>query len=183
KYEQLADVDMRARRGVVQAAGLLAIRERDLGLPDLHYLDRARQNDPDPGDAVLFEIVGTLPRRLSSRAAAADDAQLEAMIRARRNRDAWRAALKEREGALAMVTTLAYECRFGDNSDLAFDQLLDRNHELADTPLVRFTTAICRGAKTTQLGSMLAADPRFVEINYFLGQSASRHDLEEADRR
>jgi tetratricopeptide (TPR) repeat protein len=30
---------------------------------------------------------------------------------------------------------------------------------------------------------LLTADPRFVEINYFLGQSAARTDLDEADRR
>jgi hypothetical protein len=42
-YEQLAGADLRARRGVAEAAGLLAIRERALGLPDLHYFERARQ--------------------------------------------------------------------------------------------------------------------------------------------
>jgi hypothetical protein len=54
-YEQLAGADVRARRGVAEAAGLLAIRERALGLPDLHYLERARQTDTDSSNAVLFD--------------------------------------------------------------------------------------------------------------------------------
>jgi tetratricopeptide (TPR) repeat protein len=184
RFEQLAGVDPRARSGVSHANGLMAIRERELGLIDSGRLQTARNSNPEPSDAVLFDVIDTLPRRLSGSSGAFDDSQLEAMMRARRHRAEWRPLLEERAGTsvIAAVTALEYECAFGDGSNTGVDAILQRSGDVARTPLVEFTAAICRGRNTERLSTLLTNDRRFKEIDYFLGQAAVARDLELAER-
>jgi tetratricopeptide (TPR) repeat protein len=106
------------------------------------------------------------------------------MMRRRRNGDAWRAALAEREGSsvLATVTAMAFDCVSNARNKTGVDAIAARRGDLGGTPLLQFTAAICRG-DADRLASLLLANPRFAEINYFLGQLAMGQDLEEADQR
>jgi len=164
-YEPLASANSRARAGMSHAAGLLAVRERELGLRDSSYLEQARSANFDPTDDVLFDVIETLPRQARTYRTADDDG-LAASTRGRRNRDAWRPLLRERRDRhfLAAEVEAAYECAFGDRSR----DRVDVGGDAVQTPLIQFTLATCRNIDTALLETLLRENPRFVEINFFL---------------
>lgn len=167
------------------AAGLLAIRERDLGLVDQHYLEQARTLTPADADSPLLDAIATLPRRSAGRQQAVTDAGLDAMMTARRHFDAWWPQLRAHanDDALAAVGAVSFDCTYGHDRGAGSEP----DAAVAawrDTPLLGFTRATCAGFDLKRLSALLDADPRFEEINYFLGVMATmKGDLEEADRR
>lgn len=180
---RLPEVQARVR----DAAGLLAMRERVLGLVDQHYLDQARDAFAGRDDRWLVDVIATLPRRYAGAGRAADDEWIESFKAAARNRETWHAQLSALEGAdpLAAATAISFECAHNANRtgpELA--PILDRSGGWKDSPLLRFTAALCVSFEPAPLAELADADPRFAEVGYFLGVAATlKGDLEEADRR
>ncbi|HEV3060419.1 MAG TPA: hypothetical protein VGY48_19400 [Vicinamibacterales bacterium] len=161
--------------GAARAAALLAIRERELGTEDSGYLVRARElaaAAPPVGRALgdLLEIADTLPVRGAGRQLS-DDVELRRMQAAYRNRDAWTDELRQRadQDALSAYVSLAFNCAYVPSAQHAVEQWLADVPAWRDTPLVTMKAATCGiNSDRASLEHLLAADPRFVEIHYFV---------------
>lgn len=177
-----------AAAGVVRAAALAAMRERELGMVDTGYLTIARNHGaavPDaPGrapqllDAVaaLTGVIYGVNRRL------AGDDELDRSIQFSRNRDTYVKALRDAApfdelGAYAWAT---YMCRIAAEwRNATLDEIFVASPALADTPLMLFRRATCRGLDERVLETLLQQDPRFGEVPYLLGLIAvGRQDLD-----
>jgi tetratricopeptide (TPR) repeat protein len=173
-----AEVLRRARN----ATGLLAIRERELGLADQHFLEAFRR-DSTPDDEWLADVIATLPRRSAGARPQTSDAAIAAMMNASHNHDAWQRqfAAAINTDAVSTVAAVAFECRYSTDRATTLNLSIDAHWQ--DAPLLQFTTAICRGIDAARLLTLLDAEPRFLEINYFLGLAATlKGQLDEADR-
>jgi tetratricopeptide (TPR) repeat protein len=179
EYDSLrstASVAEEASIGAARSAALLAIRERELGTEDSGYLARARDvgaASPPAQQAVgvLLDIAETLPVRGGGRQVS-DDVQLGRMQAAYRSRDAWIERLRaggDRD-ALSAYLWIAFSCAYTPAAEQALEQWLTSVPAWRETPLVTLKAATC-GVNIDQptLERLLEADPRFVEIHYFLG--------------
>ncbi|MGE0702827.1 MAG: tetratricopeptide repeat protein [Vicinamibacterales bacterium] len=172
-----------AEAGARRTAGLLAIRERELGLVEQGHL-AAALDGANAGDSLLWDAIATLPRRSVGVRRLGSEADLEAMRTAKENQETWTAQLAEErdQHALAAVTALVFACTY-PVPRVGPDRPTDRVTRFDDTPLVLFTTATCPPIDDRALSALLEADPRFAEIEYFLGVAATLNgDLEAADR-
>lgn len=180
-----------ASAGVVRAAGLAAMREREIGMVDGGYLTIARDRaasaaDGPIGAAALLDAVDALTgviygvnRRL------AGDEELGRSIQFSRNRDTYLKALRDaapfdERGAYAWAT---YMCRVAaDGRNATLDEIFGASPALADTPLMLFRRATCRGLDQRALETLLQQDPRFGEVPYLLGLMAvGRQDFDESE--
>jgi tetratricopeptide (TPR) repeat protein len=169
-----------ASAGAARAATLLAIRERDLGTEDSGYLTRARDAaaaSATAGSAInaLVEIADTLPVRGGGRQVA-DDVELARMQTAYRNKDAWLEQLRAHadEDALSASLWLGFNCAYVPTVQQAVEQWLAAIPVWRETALVRFKAATCgSNMDRAQLTRLLDADPRFLEIHYYLGLTAA----------
>jgi tetratricopeptide (TPR) repeat protein len=195
RYEELrlAGRDDIAAAGAARAALLLAMRERELGMVDDGYLAKARMLAA--GGALpswlprIADVVDALPgSRAGVPRSLAGEADLDRMRTLRQNRDAWIVFLRDaahydEAGAYAW---LALTCDNLDARDISSAEILDAVSPFAGAPLIVYREALCRGTEAATLESLLAADPRFVEIGYSLGladvASRPRPKLDEADR-
>jgi len=181
-----------ATAGAVRSAGLVALRERELGLVDDGYGQRARSlliGAPNlPGWlATLLDIIDVLPVSAGgiTRTPTSDiDLDRNRVLRA--NRDAWSTRLRELApiDELAAYVWLAFICGATEARDLTLDQIAEPAATFKDTPLIGFRRAICRGIETEPLVALREHDPRFGEVPYYLGLFAvGQRKLDEADRR
>jgi tetratricopeptide (TPR) repeat protein len=168
-------VSAAATDGAVQAAALAGVRERELGAEDGGYFERARDTArAAAGWAVPLDIADSLPVRGGGVRAVnpvIPDAELARMQAAYRNKDAWTSQLRARadHDALSAYLWVAYSCEYTPSAERALESWLADVPSWRDTPLVAFKAATCGGADRASLDGLLRADPRFVEINYFLG--------------
>jgi len=168
-----------AAAGAARAATLLAIRERELGTEDSGYLKRARELIArtaalEPALNPLLEIADTLPVRGGTRQVS-DDVELGRMQTAFRNRAAWIAYLKAHanDDPLASYLWLAFNCAYTPSGRQAVDEWSEELTTNGDTPLIALKKATCGTYSPEPLEQLLAADPRFAELNYFLGLAAT----------
>jgi tetratricopeptide (TPR) repeat protein len=178
-----------ATAGVVRSAALIAIRQRELGMVDEGYLQRARAAAvAQPG--LPASLVGTLDviEALSPASVGAgratSDLDLERMRLMRTNREAWTAMLKEGAASeiAAAYTWLSFACGTSEFRTLSRDDLLAPAAPFGDTPLLRYRTALCRTVEGERLQALLAAEPRFHEIEFAQGQAlVARQKLDDAD--
>ena len=165
-----------ATSGAVRAAALIALRERELGMTDDGYLATAREilltapNVPtwlvrivDVVDAVAFASIGA--------GRPTTDLDLERGRVMRANYAAWTDLLRDASAydEAAAYTYLSLTCSAGEMRTLTKEQLLEPTDTFADTPLIAYRTALCRGTDGEKLKALLAGDARFVEATYFLG--------------
>ena len=181
-----------ATAGAVRTAALIARRERELGLADEGYGERARALlagavNPPNWLSTLVDVVDVL---LASGAGVTrtptSDLELERMRVLRLNRDAWSARLRELApiDELGAYVWLAFTCGTTETSHLSLDELFEPVAPFRDTPLIGFKRATCRGVEDAQLQALFDRDPRFVETKYYLGLSAvGGRKLDEADKR
>jgi tetratricopeptide (TPR) repeat protein len=161
--------------GAARAAALLAIRERELGIEDSEYLARARElaaAAPPVEQALggLLDIADSLPVRGGGRRLS-DDVELSRMQAAYRNRDAWTDELRQRadQDALSAYVWLAFNCAYVPSAQQAVAQWLAAAPAWRDTPLLTMKAATCGiNNDRASLERLLTADPRFVEIHYFV---------------
>jgi tetratricopeptide (TPR) repeat protein len=169
-----------AGAGAVRTAALLAIRERELGTEDSGYLKRAHDlmagADPSLQQTLttLLDIAETLPMRGGARQVS-DDVELARMQAAYRNRESWTDRLRAGadDDALSAYLWLGFNCAYVPAAQQAVDDWLTHLPVWRETPLIAFKAATCSHAGRSSVERLLEADPRFVEINYFLALSAA----------
>jgi tetratricopeptide (TPR) repeat protein len=169
-----------ATAGAVRSAALLAARERELGTEDSGYLQRAHElvatNDTAYQQMLvpLLEITDTLLSRNAGRQVS-DEVELARMQTANRNRDAWTERLRAHadEDPLTAYLWLAFNCTYVPAVRQNVEEWLKQLPMWRESPLIQFKAATCGSFNSAALESLLQADGRFIELNYFLGLSAT----------
>jgi tetratricopeptide (TPR) repeat protein len=180
-----------ATLGAIRAAALITIRERELGLVDDGYGQRARTLLADVADQAdsltfLFAIIEVLPPSSSGVRMPTSDLDLERGRVLRANQAAWSARLRELAPTdeLAAYTWLALMCGAAEARAQSVDDLVEPIGSLRDTPLIMYRRAICRGTDAARMDTLFANDARFVETRYHLGLRAiGAQKLDEAEKR
>ncbi len=101
------------------------------------------------------------------------------------NQQRWTTALRDlaKTDELAAYLWLALACTATEMRDLSLDQLTEPVEPFASTPLIAMKRATCRAVRPDRLAELLAADQRFVEVEYWLGLYAvGERKLNDADR-
>ncbi len=178
-----------ATTGTVRAAALIALRQRELGMVDEGYLQRAREaaagqtSLPAALVGVLDVIDATSPASVGA-GRATSDLDLERMRIVRTNREAWTTLLREGAGSeiAAAYTWLSFACGTSDFRALSREDLIAPTSPFAETPLLQYRKATCRTFEAERLQSLIAQEPRFHEIEFAQGQAfVARQKLDDAD--
>ena len=178
-----------ATAGAVRTAALVALREHELGMVDEGYVQRARggaagETNVPAALLKILDIVDALPTASVGAGRPTSDADLEKMRVVRTNREAWTAALRGAAGfdEAAAYTWLSFTCGSSDARDVTRDEILGVVATFQDTPLIKYRQATCRTIDAPRLEALLTANPRFIEIAYFLGSvDVGRQKLDEAE--
>jgi tetratricopeptide (TPR) repeat protein len=180
-----------ATTGAIRAAGLIARRERELGMVDGGYAQRARAL-LSSGAAVpaslsaLFDVIEALPAGGGGMTRTpTSDIDLERQRLLRVNGDVWTSALKELAPVdeLGAYMWVAFACSSTSMRDQSIDQIFEPAAPFKDTPLIAMKRAICRAIDTARLKALGDANPRFVELSYWHGLFAvGERKLNDADR-
>ena len=181
-----------ALSGAVRSAALIALRERELGLVDGGYGERARAlligapNLPN-WMSMLLDIIAVLPASVGGIIRTpTSDLDLDRARVLRANRAAWDTRLRELApiDELAAYVWMAFSCGATETRDLTLDELAEPAATFKDTSLIAFKRAICRGIEPEPLKALHTRDARFGEVPYYLGLLAvSQRKLDDADRR
>jgi tetratricopeptide (TPR) repeat protein len=179
-----------AAAGAVRSAALIAVRQRELGMVDEGYSQRARTLLAANANlptwlATLLDIVDVLPATAGGIIRTpTSDLDLERSRVLRTNRTAWDARLRELApiDELAAYVWLAFACGATETRDLTLDELFAPAATFSDTPLVGFKRALCRGIEPAPLLALREREPRFREVPYYLGLHAvGQRKLDDAD--
>jgi tetratricopeptide (TPR) repeat protein len=187
QYDELSSsalVGESARKGAIETAILIAMRERELGLLDAPFLSRARELARSSGsfDTIyvrLLDIVESMATRWAVvRGSVGDDPSLAAIQKAYRNRDAWLALLEPRadQDALSAYLWIAFNCTVPTNGIKAGDvpRWMSATRAWADSALLKYRAATCGSYDRPVLDALLVGNPRFVELDYFLAFTATQ---------
>jgi tetratricopeptide (TPR) repeat protein len=181
-----------AATGAVRAALLLELRERELGTTDDGYLARAEKilgtisGPPDAARAfaAAIDLVDAVPWPVS-RARQAGAAQVERMRRLYQERQAWKALFlgKAADNEFSAYLWLTFACESGEARVMSKDDLAAPLGAMKDAPLIVYKGATCPRMETKALGDLQQREPRFAEIDYFMGVKAILDGrLEDADQ-
>jgi tetratricopeptide (TPR) repeat protein len=185
--QALADAEARARAGArgaaaqaFEAAALLVLRSKELGLPTEPWLGRARTlAGADVTLAPYLRLVEAIPPHPMS-----DDRDalfdVRARTQARTSLAAWRETLQggpaeTEEGhptkVFRMYLDVALVCGFGTlkQNDESFAGQLDAD---ARAPVYQYRIGICDSAHAERLKMVRAADAEFVDADFALGRYA-----------
>jgi tetratricopeptide (TPR) repeat protein len=186
----IASAGHRAAMGAIRAGGLLALRQRELGMVDEEFLAAAKQiaaSEPDlPGWMVgTLDVIDVLPASIGGvTRPAASDSDLEKMGRLRTNRAAYTALLRDFSelDELSAYTWASFACGSMEMRDLSPEQIFATVSAFHGTPLLTFKEATCRGTSAEKLEGLATAEPRFTETAFLLGlREVGRRKLDEAD--
>jgi hypothetical protein len=178
-----------ATAGAVRAAGLLALRERELGTTDSGYLEKARALAAGSDSlrqevAPLLDVIDIMIWRAGAgRTGAADQPLTLYQNRAARTEILRPLAARDE---LSAYVWLAYACETSSGRTDIRDLVapVDEVRSMSDLPLLVFRQAICLGVDARAVDALFAREPRFAELAYFRGLIASaRRDLDAADAR
>ena len=168
-----------ATTGATRTAALLAVRERDLGTEDSGYLRKASElaastTPNDPTLLLLLRVADSLPTRGGARFVT-DDTALARNQTALRNQAVWTEALRVHadEDPLAAYLWLSFNCAYVSAARQTLPDWLAVVPAWRDTSLLKFKAAVCAGYTRASFESLLQAEPRFVELHYFIGASAA----------
>lgn len=192
------EVGPEATASAVRTAVLLAVRENELGLLRRGFLEQARallgpaeQASPDLLALVeVGELLATGPT--GSSRAAANEAQLNAMLKIARTQDDWAKVLRNLMPQDLTASYLwiglvcgPYGARLPEHNARA-----EALGEIGRIPLVAYKDATACGVVSADpLNALAAVDPQFEELQYHLGlfalgaQTQTAPDLEAADAR
>ena len=150
-----------ARNGAFSTAVLLAIREKELGLPAAPWLDRAEALGL-PGTQRYVDIVVRLPWTTAGQVPDFETPErLSAGVI-----DAWLAAPAAATfSLLEQYLAIALTCERGRPIDVA----TARTFDLTRRPL-RYRFGLCGMSRRDHLTAVLAEDARFVEASFFIGR-------------
>jgi tetratricopeptide (TPR) repeat protein len=176
-----------ATAGAVRAAGLLALRERELGTTDSAYLEKARElaatSEALRQDvAPLLDVIDVMLWRAGTGRGGGPDQPLT-IYQNRTQRTAALRSMAARDELSAYVW-LAYACEISPGRTEIADLLapVDELQPMSDLPLLEFRKATCLGIDAAALDALRAREPRFAELAFYRGLIASaKRDLEGAD--
>lgn len=156
-----------------EAAALLAMRSKELGLPFETWLDRAREHASADGlSASYLEMVESLPRAPLSGSRESFQ-ELQSRMRARKLLPEWRDALQAGTASelFRAYLDVSLVCAFGRlrEDDRSFSEPL---HPVARTPLYQYRVAICDSTYASRLAALRDGDPVFVDADFALGRYA-----------
>jgi tetratricopeptide (TPR) repeat protein len=180
-----------ATAGAIRAAGLIALRQRELGQVDEGYVRRARDlvagsTGASESLAMILDVIEVLPASGAGvTRTPTSDVDLERSRILRINRDAWTAKLRELASAdeLGAYTWLSLMCGAAEARTMTLDDLLAPAAQLRDTPLIAYKRAVCRRAEVDRLDALYAENPRFVETRYHVGLALlGAQKLDDADK-
>ena len=162
-----------ARLQAFEAATLLILRSKELGLPSESWLERARTlAGADASLLTYLDIVDVIPPdRLSENRDALFD--ISRRNRAKGSLEAWRAQLHDGAGsdAFRAYLDISLICAFGalwETPD-SFSGTVDPT---ARTPLFQYGLGTCDPAQRARLSALRTSDPEFVDADYPLGRYA-----------
>jgi tetratricopeptide (TPR) repeat protein len=170
-YEKAQSQGMRLR--AFEAATLLTIRSKELGLPSDLWLERARAlAGADAALSPYLDMVDVIPPdRLSENRAALYD--IRRRNRARGLLETWRAQLRDGPGSDAFrgYLDVSLVCAFGTLKETpeSFSGTVDPS---THTPLFQYALGACDAAHRARLSALRASDPELVDADYPLGRYA-----------
>ena len=179
-----------ATMGAIRAAGLIALRQRELGMADEGYLAVAKALSSSTPDlpawmAGTLDIVDALGGSIAGVSRPpSSDADLETMRVRRTNRQAYTTLLRNfsEVDELSAYTWAAFMCGSVETRDVTVGEIFAAVSTFRDTLLVAFKQATCRGVEPEHLRALTAAEPRFAETAYLLGLvEVGRRKLDEAE--
>jgi tetratricopeptide (TPR) repeat protein len=177
-----------AGTGALQAAGLIALRERELGMVDDGYLERAR-GAVAPGigtaerDTAAIDAIDVVAVPLGS-ASGGGSARLgpSAIERAR-----WLDLLRTHadENALSAAAWVAFSCLYNPERGQGRPEMLRAPlARFSDAAVVVYEIEVCAAADRQVLESLESANPRFVEVEYTLAlRDIGARQLDSAEAR
>jgi tetratricopeptide (TPR) repeat protein len=157
-----------AREGLIHAAALIALRERELGIVDEGYLDKARQaaSEPDaaPRAAELVDLIDVL-----APAAAGTEVVPRRMTPAERSDRLSDLRLHADDDPLSAAAWVRGSCEWGRSATATrAEVLLEPLTAFRDAPLVSYEIALCDTRDQQRLTTLESAHPAFHEIEYSL---------------
>ena len=175
--------------GSIRAALLLALRARELGMAEEDYLERANRvidarEDLEQRFSPLLEAIELTPFQLAGFDSVVDPGARRRMLAFREKLPAFFAEIGQHadRDPLSAYAWVAFMCTFGDDDDRKPEAVLAPLTEMRRTGIVTFRFTTCRGTDARSVEDLLKREPRFAELNFFLGQQAvARLQLEEAE--
>ena len=170
-----------------EAATLLVVRSKELGLPFTDWTARARAAASNEASAVYLDIADVIPQdRLSADREGLFDVRRRTT--ARNAIEGWRETLKTGAASAAFRAYLdvSLVCAYGRLAEdsRSFSGELD---PVVRTPLYRYAIGHCDSSQRARLAALRDDVPAFVDADYALGQYALEDrdapDAEEALRR
>jgi tetratricopeptide (TPR) repeat protein len=162
-----------ARTQAFEAATLLTLRSKELGLPSKAWLERARVlADTDASLLPYVEIADVIPPdRLSQDRDALFD--IGRRNRARASIERWRERLQDGAGSDAFRAYLdvSLVCAFGTLKETP-ESFSGSLAPVALTPLLQYGFGACDASHRARLSALRAAEPDFVDADYALGRYA-----------
>jgi tetratricopeptide (TPR) repeat protein len=166
----------RAIVGIVRSAALIALRQRELGMVEEGYAQRARDAAAmGPSAAAplvqILDVIDAIPPATVGAGRPTSDADLERMRIMRVNRASWLDLLRAAAPGelVAAYAWLALNCASSDAREMSRDDILAPTAAFADTSLLQYRRATCRTFEGSTLQALQTAEPRFREIDYSLG--------------
>ncbi len=162
-----------AAQQAFEAAALLVLRSKELGLPPDRWLDEARTlAGEDSTRRLLLEMVASVAadplsgsRELALTSAGA--------VRGRRPLPMWLDALKTAQASepFAVYLELALTCRWASADDPG-ERIASLPSHVRETPLVAYALGICGSQYAEPLRELRARDADFVDADYALARYA-----------
>ena len=168
-----------------EAAALLVLRSKELGLPFDEWRKRAHAAAPEGGATALYlQILDAIP---PDRWSEERYTQVDLGVRtARASVPEWRDELHRGPASEIFrgYLDLALVCAFGRVEETV-DSYSGALDPIAESPIYQYAVGICDAAKAPRLMAMRTANPEFVEADYHLGRYLveDRGDQEEGLRR
>lgn len=186
-----------AHDAAIRTSLVLALRENELGLARSRYIEHARQllgpvetASPElPGLVEMAEVIANGPTGFTR--TATTDAQIAGMLTIARSQEQWASVLRNLmpQDLTASYIWLTLACGPGASRLPDHEKREELLRSQSVIPLFAFKVATsCGLTSAAPLESMLAIEPRFGEINYYLGllalggQTGRPPDLDAADK-
>jgi tetratricopeptide (TPR) repeat protein len=160
--------------GAVRSAALIALRQRELGMTEEGYSQRARSlllGSPDQPAwlRTVLDMVDVLPAGGVTRTPTSD-LDLDRSRALRLNHDAWRDTLRGLAPASEFnaYVWLSFACA-NEARDVTRDTIFAPTAAFKDVPLIAYRRATCRSLGPETMPELIARNPRFIETKYYLG--------------
>jgi tetratricopeptide (TPR) repeat protein len=179
-----------ATMGAIRAGALIALRQRELGMVDERYLTAAKDLASTTPNlpawiAGTLDVAEALPPSIGGvTRPPSSDADLEKIRLMRRNSAAYQKLLQDfsEVDELSAYAWVSLACGAIEMRDVKTSDIFASVSTFADTPLLAFKEATCRGINAERMTAIAAAEPRFAETAYLLGLTEiSRRKLDEAE--